>query len=117
MAGNEEEISANLKLSVKYIDGKKNELDITKLKQGTDFKAIVSVANIASYLGDYQNLALSQIFPSGWEIVNTRLADMESTASKPDYQDIRDDRVYSLLWFGFRPKYVVRSNAQCFLCR
>jgi len=100
MAGNEEEISANLKLSVKYIDGKKNELDITKLKQGTDFKAIVSVANIASYLGDYQNLALSQIFPSGWEIVNTRLADMESTASKPDYQDIRDDRVYSYFGLG-----------------
>jgi uncharacterized protein YfaS (alpha-2-macroglobulin family) len=103
MAGNEEESASNLKINIKYIDGKGNELDISKLKQGTDFKAVATISNLASYLGDYQNLALSQIFPSGWEIVNTRLGDMDNKVSKPDYQDIRDDRVYS--YFGLRSGY------------
>jgi uncharacterized protein YfaS (alpha-2-macroglobulin family) len=45
----------------------------------------------------YENLALSQIFPSGWEINNLRLNDDESFSKQSafDYQDIRDDRVYT----------------------
>jgi len=99
--GNEEEISSNLTMAVSYIDMKGDKIDISKMKQGTDFKAIIKITNPASLLGYYQNLALAQIFPSGWEIINTRLADMENVsdnATKPDYQDIRDDRVYS--FFG-----------------
>jgi uncharacterized protein YfaS (alpha-2-macroglobulin family) len=42
-------------------------------------------------------MALSQIFPSGWEIHNTRMDDFTSVhvADQPSYQDIRDDRVYT----------------------
>jgi alpha-2-macroglobulin len=101
VAGNEGEISSNLILSVYYTNMKGEKIDISKLKQGTDFKAIVKITNPPSLLGYYQNMALAQIFPSGWEIINTRLADIENTsdnATKPDYQDIRDDRVYS--FFG-----------------
>jgi hypothetical protein len=45
----------------------------------------------------YENLALSQVFPSGWEINNTRLTGDEAFASSSPftYQDIRDDRVYT----------------------
>ena len=40
------------------------------------------------------NVALSQIFPSGWEIVNTRFTDFgETTTSQARYTDVRDDRV------------------------
>ena len=37
------------------------------------------------------------MFPSGWEIRNLRLDNMESSRvkSQPEYQDIRDDRVYT----------------------
>ena len=40
---------------------------------------------------------LHQIFPSGWEILNTRLQEGEGSfkSSPYDYQDIRDDRVYT----------------------
>ena len=42
-------------------------------------------------------MALSEIFPSGWEILNTRLMDNGEAfkSSESDYRDIRDDRVYT----------------------
>jgi uncharacterized protein YfaS (alpha-2-macroglobulin family) len=44
-----------------------------------------------------RNLALTRIFPSGWEIENTRIGDAEpETDGIPfTYQDFRDDRVYT----------------------
>ncbi|HRX01414.1 MAG TPA: hypothetical protein P5280_18120, partial [Cyclobacteriaceae bacterium] len=52
--------------------------------------------------GSYKNLALNQIFPSGWEINNLRLEDAEDrlTGDIPTYQDIRDDRVYTYFDLG-----------------
>jgi uncharacterized protein YfaS (alpha-2-macroglobulin family) len=42
-----------------------------------------------------------QVFPSGWEILNTRYLEQgEDSRSAPagvNYQDIRDDRVYSYI--------------------
>jgi len=42
-------------------------------------------------------MALNQIFPSGWEINNLRLEEVEDRLNGdiPTYQDIRDDRVYT----------------------
>jgi hypothetical protein len=59
-------------------------------------------------------MALSQMFPTGWEIINTRLLEVsESDESAYDYKDIRDDRVYT--FFGLRRNYTstyrVRLNA------
>jgi uncharacterized protein YfaS (alpha-2-macroglobulin family) len=50
--------------------------------------------------GQYYNMALTQIFPSGWEILNSRLTGTEDVFSSSDYDyiDIRDDRVYT--YFG-----------------
>jgi hypothetical protein len=86
----------NIKISLSYQDESGNSLDVTRLKQGTDFVAVVHVAH-GGILGDYENIALNQIFPSGWEIHNTRLfgPDGQTTAPAYDYQDIRDDRVYT----------------------
>jgi hypothetical protein len=42
-------------------------------------------------------MALSMLIPSGWEIINSRMEAVNTLNSKtdvPDYQDIRDDRVY-----------------------
>ncbi len=89
--------SANhLKMNVNYytLDGKK--LDPNRLLQGTDFIAEVSVSHPGIRV-DYKEMALSQIFPSGWEIRNLRLEGNTTTKSgdKARYQDIRDDRVYT----------------------
>jgi uncharacterized protein YfaS (alpha-2-macroglobulin family) len=90
-----------LVMNVNYKTLKGQALDPSLLKQGTDFYAEVTVKNPGK-LGYYEQMALTQIFPSGWEIINTRLNDNESMlASAPyTYRDIKDDRVYT--YFNIR---------------
>jgi uncharacterized protein YfaS (alpha-2-macroglobulin family) len=97
MAGQETAAESNMKLSVQYTDIAGRSLDVSKLQQGVDFIANVTITN-PGLMGNYTNLALSQLFPSGWEITNDRLADLDNNNAGYDYQDIRDDRVYT--YFG-----------------
>jgi len=93
--GKEEEKSENITINITYQDAKGNAVDVSKLKHGTDFEAVVAVTN-PGVLGDYTNLVLTQIFPSGWEIRNERLNfDLSAEGNGARYQDIRDDRVYT----------------------
>ncbi|HLT32186.1 MAG TPA: alpha-2-macroglobulin family protein, partial [Aquaticitalea sp.] len=81
-----------LSVSVTYKDLKGNTIAIGKLMQGQDFVASVTVRNLKNE--DVNDIALTQIFPSGWEIVNTRFTDFgDTTTSQARYTDIRDDRV------------------------
>ena len=81
-----------LSVSVIYKDLKGNVIDISKLNQGQDFVAVVKVTNLKNQ--DVNDVALKQIFTSGWEIVNTRFTDFgDTTVSQARYTDIRDDRV------------------------
>ena len=60
-----------------------------------DFVAEVTVMNIGR-IGAYEEVALSHIFPSGWEIHYARLdVPQGRSGSGFDYQDIRDDRIYT----------------------
>jgi len=99
--GAEEEASNNLNINVNYMDVDGNAIDPSSLEQGTQFIASVSVSN-PGVRGAYKNLAINQIFPSGWEINNLRLDNAENRLSgdKPTYQDIRDDRVYTYFDLG-----------------
>ncbi|MBK9491924.1 MAG: hypothetical protein IPO07_26320 [Haliscomenobacter sp.] len=73
-------------------------LDPANLPQGKDFIAEVRVNHPNSLPVPYLELALNQTFPSGWEISNSRMTDIESTSQSAfDYQDIRDDRAEYLL--------------------
>ncbi|MFH0758468.1 MAG: MG2 domain-containing protein [Bacteroidota bacterium] len=92
-----EEKDIRMEVSYRNMEGK--EIDPAQLEQGSDFMAEVRLTHPGIRAG-YKELALTQMFPSGWEIRNLRLDDMESSRAKdqPDYQDIRDDRVYS--YFG-----------------
>jgi hypothetical protein len=56
----------------------------------------VKVSNTSS-AENYRDMVLTQIFASGWEIHNVRMDDFITVhqSSVPDYQDIRDDRVYT----------------------
>lgn len=102
LAGQEKPTSQGLRLSVLYTDRDGNTINPSELDQGADFFAEVSVYNPGTK-GVYKDLALSQIFPSGWEILNDRLNDLPGSALKAnyDYRDIRDDRVYT--YFDLRP--------------
>ncbi|WP_370477537.1 alpha-2-macroglobulin family protein [Tamlana flava] len=81
-----------LSVSVSYIDLKGNKINASKLQQGQDFVAKVTVRNLKDEPA--KDVALTQIFPSGWEIVNTRFTNFGNTiVSQADYTDIRDDRV------------------------
>ena len=87
---------SNIKMSMAYRDLDGHTLDPANIAQGTDFYAEVTVTN-PGIRGDYAEMALVQVFPSGWEILNTRMDGTESSSKSavPRYQDIRDDRVYT----------------------
>lgn len=94
--------SENLKISVRYRTLKGESISPYKIKQGTTFLAEITVFN-PGLQGDYQQLALNQVFPSGWEVINSRnseLAHSFAGSGTFDYQDVRDDRVYT--YFGLK---------------
>ncbi|MCL2651207.1 MAG: alpha-2-macroglobulin, partial [Candidatus Azobacteroides sp.] len=110
------EISNNLKLRVFYADLTGNKaVDMSELKQGTDFIAQIEVTN-TNPLTDYTDIALTYIIPSGWEIFNERMTSAEGSvpsSTNYKYQDIRDDRVltYFDLPRGSRTVIKVRLQA------
>ncbi len=92
----QESVAENLSMSVTYTDKNGNKLNPLSMKQGVQFYANVTVKHPGIRM-DYKDLALSMLFPSGWEILNTRMDNISASVLKsdiPDYQDIRDDRVY-----------------------
>jgi uncharacterized protein YfaS (alpha-2-macroglobulin family) len=97
----------DLKMDVSYTNMQGGAIDVTKMEQGSDFIAEVTITNPGTR-GEYLQMALSQIFPSGWEIHNVRMDEAESVIKSdlPDYQDIRDDRVYT--YFDVSP-YKVKT--------
>jgi len=100
--GDQTSVESDLKLSINYTKMDGSDLNPEKLSQGTDFIAVVSITNPGTR-GEYMQMALSQIFPSGWEIHNTRMdeAALPVKSDYPTYQDIRDDRVYT--YFDISP--------------
>lgn len=108
-------IANNLRLDVRYVGASGSPVTVNQLKQGTDFTALVTVANISGTT-DYTNLALTQIIPSGWEIVNEQIATapgQPTPTGNYTYQDIRDDRVltYFNLAQGQSKTFTVRLQA------
>jgi alpha-2-macroglobulin len=89
-----ESVQNNLNMSVSYksLDGR--ELNPLEIVQGTVFYADITITHPGE-LNGYSSMALTQIFPSGWEIMSDRLAFGDNTTNQLTYQDIRDDRVLS----------------------
>ena len=93
--GKEHGAQNGMALTVKYLTPQGRPLDPARLDQGTDFMAQVTVKNTGD-TGVYEEVALSHIIASGWEIHNPRLAPGEGAGESDfDYQDIRDDRIYT----------------------
>ena len=115
LVGDQTATANDLKIAVRYRNLNGSDLDPSQITQGTDFIAEVKVTNPGTRQRYYREMALAQVFPSGWEILNTRMSDVQrfQDSSRPTYQDIRDDRVYSYFNIGSRKSqtYRVQLNA------
>ena len=97
--GQEKAIQSNVSAAIVFKNRKGGILNVTKINQGTEFIAEVTIKNQKNE--HVENVALSQILPSGFEIVNTRFTDYgDATNNIADYIDIRDDRTN--FYFGMK---------------
>jgi uncharacterized protein YfaS (alpha-2-macroglobulin family) len=87
--------SRNLQLNIRYLDLNGDPIEVSSLRQGTDFLAEATVIHPGSRNDYYRELALQQVFPSGWEISNERMTAVGASGSDGayTYRDYRDDRV------------------------
>jgi uncharacterized protein YfaS (alpha-2-macroglobulin family) len=110
--GQEKPISSNLDVRVSYTDMEGAMINPENLQQGMDFKAIYTVRNPGT-MGHLENVALTTIFPSGWEIHNERMFSTTNSTQSFTYQDIRDDRVmtYFSLNGNQAKRFEIRLNA------
>lgn len=95
--GKELEEAKNLVIDMNFKDLKGNKIDPQKMKRGNDFIVEIMVKNPGTLNWKYTNMALTQIFPPGWEITNSRMSNVNyvSNQGSVSYQDFKDDRVLS----------------------
>ena len=100
-----------LDLTVRYRNLNGDPISVNNLKQGSDFIAWVEVVNTSRE--SYEDIALTHLIPTGWEIYNTRFvdslsdeADSLSSAPRVKYQDIKDDSILS--YFDLQPNERIR---------
>ncbi len=93
--------SSGIQLNRGFFDDRGRPIDVADMPQGVPFWVVYTVES--GYGATLEDVALSSVFPSGWEIINTRLADeglpdwiRELRVTEGDYMDVRDDRVN---WF------------------
>jgi hypothetical protein len=102
-----------LVMKIDYVDMELNPVNQKNLQQSSDFMMVAKVTN--NTFSQVDNIALTQMVPSGWEIQNTRMfeADYGIRESSYDYRDFRDDRVntYFSLTQGQTKTFVLILNA------
>jgi alpha-2-macroglobulin len=99
-AGQEEPAENGLRLNLTYRTKSGQTIQPESIEQGQEFELHVLVNRTQSGSNmDFGDVALAQVFPPGWEIINTRMDFMQNTSSQRQvlYQDIRDDRVLTYL--------------------
>lgn len=107
--------SNGLVLRVEYLDAKGAKIDVSRVEQGTDIIARVRV-EAPNRTRTLRDLALTQVFPSGWEILNERMLEVSGASfdsTTPTYRDVRDDRVHTYfdLPQGQSAVFFIRLNA------
>lgn len=95
-----------LELDVAYEDANGERIDPASMAQGEDFRVVSTVRNVSGR--GLPNVALTQIFPGGWEIRNEALEGAETDAPAPERApwagrtlprrvELRDDRAIHYL--------------------
>ena len=112
-------INDHLQMEVRYTDLNGKPIQVDRMAQGTDFNVSITLSNPSAH--DYEQLALTHVVPSGWEVYNERMIDAATTQPSANpavsqtytYRDIRDDRVltYFNLRRGSRKTFTVRLQA------
>ncbi len=93
----------NCQVSYSFKDGTPANLNL--LTQGTELVAEIVIRNDSKF--NVQNIALSHIIPSGFEIINSRFTEFgENEKTNVTYSDIRDDR--TLLYFPLKSQETKR---------
>lgn len=114
LTGDTTAVQHNLLMEVHYTDMQGGRIDPARIMQGTDFVAEITVRH-PGQRGVYEGLVLNTVFPSGWEILNRRLNDVESPLKSDafSFQDVRDDRVTTAfdLKPGERKTFRIMLNA------
>lgn len=102
---------SGLKMQITYYSNNKR-IDRPTYRQGEDITAEISVQNTGK-IGQYDELALTCMFPSGFEFINERLISGINPFKGTENVDIRDDRIY--LYFSLKQgetkKFTLRFNA------
>lgn len=100
--GSEKIIKNNFTTEISFTDKSENHIDVSSISQGTNFVARMTITNQTSNKVD--NVALKALFPSGWEIINTRFHTGASLNDQITHEDIRDDRVN--FYFDIEPNQI-----------
>ncbi len=95
-----EKSEKGLTMKVEYFDPDLNPVDQKSLTQGTSFMMVAKITNTTFAYVD--NIALTEMVPSGWEIQNTRLFEAAGKIKESEftYRDFRDDRVNTYFSLG-----------------
>ena len=106
--------SASFDISVRYVGVDNKSVNVGSIEQGKEFIAEVTVRNGVEQ--SFTDLALTQVFASGWEILNERVLDANvqtsPSVSNYTYRDIRDDRVLTYFNLGANETKTFRVRLQ-----
>ncbi|MCQ2252622.1 MAG: hypothetical protein MJZ61_04140, partial [Bacteroidales bacterium] len=116
-AGQEKAENATISAEIHFYQGN-TEISPKNLKQGTDFTAVIRVKNPSD---QYLNkLAITEIFPSGWEIMTGATSEDNGYSSEYNYYsrnrgsikytDVRDDRKYTYFSLPSHGEMEFRTN-------
>jgi uncharacterized protein YfaS (alpha-2-macroglobulin family) len=111
----EEPGNDGLAMKVDFLTLDNKPLRVEQLPQGQDFVAEVTISGEFDKLftSNIENIALTAVVPSGWQIRNERLEGAQMPKGI-DYMDIRDDRVlaYFSLWRDYYWNYRYQDRNQ-----
>ncbi|MDY0280362.1 MAG: MG2 domain-containing protein [Salinivirgaceae bacterium] len=109
-----EAVNNTISLMANYKTMEGNSIELSNLKQGSDFIAIIKITNPGSS-NNLENLALEFTVPAGIEILNPRLLGIESELNESayTYRDYRDNKVYTFfdLRSGESKEFQFKINA------
>ena len=101
----------NLSMNVDYSNLNGGKIDLMSMQQGEEILITVNIKN--TDVVDHNSLALNVKMPSGWELINPRLIGSASTTSSDfNYQNYRDDRVYTFFGINQGGSKVFRFRAK-----
>lgn len=113
-AGNEKAENSVITAEISYNIGGQ-PISPSKIAQGTEFQAVIKIKNPSDEY--FYQMAMTQMFPAGWEINNT----LSEQGSSYDYydstpkgriknKDVRDDREYTYFTLPAHGEITIKTN-------